>query len=276
MGMTLVARHGTWLLWGPWVDPTTRYALITAGTGFSHLGRGIKGKVAHSSFLRRELQREKVWSRIHLVPLLLAEGDRDAYRRQHAALEREKEIMKDVPGWEVCGPLAGGADGTVWTLANWHVAPPSFSATLDRCRQGRAYTTTRGFDLRTPLWCFDHASLYVMRFSPKLCSRTQSCEYALRRRSIAPCCVTLGCDKCCMRVPHKRLAASVLMRRALRQQRSHGRLCANCNGASGLACLLREICARSSRVASRLASAQGWYSALLLQPCAFVFALPGL
>ncbi|GBE79908.1 hypothetical protein SCP_0211100 [Sparassis crispa] len=50
--------------------------------------------------LRRELQREKVWSRIYLVPLLLAEGDRDAYRRQQAALAREKEIMKDVKGWE--------------------------------------------------------------------------------------------------------------------------------------------------------------------------------
>jgi hypothetical protein len=49
----------------------------------------------------RELQREQVWSRIHLVPLLVAEGDRDAYRRQQAALEREREIMKDVKGWEV-------------------------------------------------------------------------------------------------------------------------------------------------------------------------------
>lgn len=49
----------------------------------------------------RELQREKAWSRIHLVPLLLAESDRDVYRRDYAALEREKEIMKDVPGWEV-------------------------------------------------------------------------------------------------------------------------------------------------------------------------------
>ena len=53
------------------------------------------------ALLPRELQREKAWSRIHLIPLLLAEGDRDAYRRQQAALEREKEIMKDVPGWEV-------------------------------------------------------------------------------------------------------------------------------------------------------------------------------
>lgn len=48
----------------------------------------------------RELQREKAWSRIHLVPLLLAESDRDVYRREQAALAREKEIMKDVPGWE--------------------------------------------------------------------------------------------------------------------------------------------------------------------------------
>jgi NADH dehydrogenase (ubiquinone) 1 alpha subcomplex subunit 13 len=53
----------------------------------------------------RELEREKVWSRIHLVPLLLAEGDRDAYRREQAALAREKAIMKDVKDWEVRGCL---------------------------------------------------------------------------------------------------------------------------------------------------------------------------
>lgn len=52
----------------------------------------------------RELQREKAWSRIHLVPLLLAESDRDVYRRNFAALEREKEIMKDMPEWEVRFP----------------------------------------------------------------------------------------------------------------------------------------------------------------------------
>ena len=42
-----------------------------------------------------------MWSRIHLVPLLLAEGDRDVHRRQLAANAREQEIMKDVKGWEV-------------------------------------------------------------------------------------------------------------------------------------------------------------------------------
>jgi len=31
----------------------------------------------------------------------MAEGDRDVYRRAHAASTREKEIMKDVEGWEV-------------------------------------------------------------------------------------------------------------------------------------------------------------------------------
>ena len=49
----------------------------------------------------RELKREQAWSRINLVPLILAEQDRDAYRRTQAALAREKEIMKDVPHWEV-------------------------------------------------------------------------------------------------------------------------------------------------------------------------------
>lgn len=35
------------------------------------------------------------------MPLILAEQDRDAFRRQQAAIAREKEIMKDVPDWEV-------------------------------------------------------------------------------------------------------------------------------------------------------------------------------
>ncbi|KAI5476642.1 GRIM-19 [Pseudohyphozyma bogoriensis] len=73
-------------------------ALIFAGVaavcgfGFWRVGLG--------NLEKRELQREKVWSRIHLVPLLMAEADRDAYRREQAALEREKVIMKDVQGWQ--------------------------------------------------------------------------------------------------------------------------------------------------------------------------------
>jgi len=61
----------------------------------------------------RELEREKVWSRVYLLPALMAEGDRDMYRRQQAMIEREREIMKDVPGWEVsnngcCGDVLNG------------------------------------------------------------------------------------------------------------------------------------------------------------------------
>lgn len=33
--------------------------------------------------------------------MLLAEGDRDAYRREQAAVARERKIMEDVKGWEV-------------------------------------------------------------------------------------------------------------------------------------------------------------------------------
>ncbi|KZO98129.1 GRIM-19 protein [Calocera viscosa TUFC12733] len=67
-------------------------------------GFGIHG-VGMANREKRELLREKTWARIHLVPLLMAEGDRDMYRRTHAALEREKEIMKDVKGWQYGGKV---------------------------------------------------------------------------------------------------------------------------------------------------------------------------
>ncbi|KAK9457889.1 GRIM-19 [Dipodascopsis uninucleata] len=54
---------------------------------------------------RRELAREKAWARIHLLPVLQAEADRDAVRRYYNNLEREKAIMKGVPGWEDGKPV---------------------------------------------------------------------------------------------------------------------------------------------------------------------------
>lgn len=33
--------------------------------------------------------------------MLMAERDRRSYQREQESLEREKELMKDVPGWEV-------------------------------------------------------------------------------------------------------------------------------------------------------------------------------
>ncbi|KAA8916011.1 hypothetical protein TRICI_001826 [Trichomonascus ciferrii] len=49
---------------------------------------------------RNELARERAWSRIYLQPVLEAEADRDAVRRHFSALAKEKEIMKDVEGWD--------------------------------------------------------------------------------------------------------------------------------------------------------------------------------
>lgn len=40
-----------------------------------------------------ELAREKMWARIHLIPLLQAEEDRDQVRRYYADKEREKELL---------------------------------------------------------------------------------------------------------------------------------------------------------------------------------------
>ncbi|KAL1968244.1 hypothetical protein VTN77DRAFT_2079 [Rasamsonia byssochlamydoides] len=40
-----------------------------------------------------ELAREKMWSRIHLIPLLQAEEDRDQVRRYFADKAREKELL---------------------------------------------------------------------------------------------------------------------------------------------------------------------------------------
>lgn len=39
------------------------------------------------------MAREKVWSRIHLIPALQAEQDRDQVRRYLADQAREKELM---------------------------------------------------------------------------------------------------------------------------------------------------------------------------------------
>lgn len=48
-----------------------------------------------------ELQRETLWSRIHLVPLLQAEADRELMKQIQENRRRESKIMSGVPGWEV-------------------------------------------------------------------------------------------------------------------------------------------------------------------------------
>merc|ERR1712093_907550 len=53
--------------------------------GFYKVGKGIREQ--------NELTREKMWSRIHLIPLLTAEEDRDLVRRHYADQAREKALL---------------------------------------------------------------------------------------------------------------------------------------------------------------------------------------
>ncbi|RKP22742.1 GRIM-19 [Syncephalis pseudoplumigaleata] len=62
---------------------------------------------------RKEIEREKTWARIHLVPLLQAETDRDHYRREQAMQAEEEAIMRNVPDWEV--NAKGGASAVYHT-----------------------------------------------------------------------------------------------------------------------------------------------------------------
>ncbi|KAK4993217.1 hypothetical protein LTR66_006072 [Elasticomyces elasticus] len=65
------------------------YYLVAVGAimtyGFWKVGKGIREQ--------NELAREKMWSRIHLIPLLQAEADRDLVRRHLADKAREKELL---------------------------------------------------------------------------------------------------------------------------------------------------------------------------------------
>ncbi|EYE91930.1 putative NADH-ubiquinone oxidoreductase subunit GRIM-19 [Aspergillus glaucus CBS 516.65] len=42
---------------------------------------------------QHELAREKIWSRLHILPLLQAEEDRDQVRRHFADKARERELL---------------------------------------------------------------------------------------------------------------------------------------------------------------------------------------
>ncbi|KAJ3302493.1 hypothetical protein HDV03_004916 [Kappamyces sp. JEL0829] len=67
-------------------------------------------KTAEGNAERRELRREKVWARIHLIPLLQAEQDRDLVRRADILAAREAEIMKDTKDWaplDLKAPVGG-------------------------------------------------------------------------------------------------------------------------------------------------------------------------
>lgn len=55
--------------------------------------RNPRGTIANRYAFYSELAREKMWSRIHLIPVLQAEEDRDLVRRHWAEQAREKELL---------------------------------------------------------------------------------------------------------------------------------------------------------------------------------------
>lgn len=97
------ARRETWSSQDPAAYPLPYHALCPVRT--------LEASLIQSRSIYRELQREKAWSRIHLVPLLMAEGDRNLYQLQQAGLAKEKEVMKDVKGWEVSAVICLCDDG---------------------------------------------------------------------------------------------------------------------------------------------------------------------
>ncbi|KAJ3147133.1 hypothetical protein HDU86_008129 [Geranomyces michiganensis] len=72
--------------------------LVIFAAAFGVMGYGWYW-VAQANAERRELRREKAWTRISLVPLLQAETDRDLVRRLEAAANREAAHMENVEGW---------------------------------------------------------------------------------------------------------------------------------------------------------------------------------
>jgi NADH dehydrogenase (ubiquinone) 1 alpha subcomplex subunit 13 len=53
----------------------------------------VRGRIRTVLTSSSELAREKMWARIHLIPALQAEEDRDQVRRYLADKAREKELL---------------------------------------------------------------------------------------------------------------------------------------------------------------------------------------
>ncbi|KKY34066.1 putative nadh:ubiquinone oxidoreductase 14kd subunit [Diaporthe ampelina] len=64
--------------------------LLAIGGGVMLYGWYYFGKGARE---QRELAREKMWARIHVIPALQAEEDRDQVRRHLADQQRERDLM---------------------------------------------------------------------------------------------------------------------------------------------------------------------------------------
>merc|ERR1712115_62472 len=98
------------------------YYLVAMGAvctyGLWRYGQGIREQ--------NELAREKMWSRIHLIPLLQAEEDRDLVRRHLASQAMEKELL--------------GAETKVYNSDRFVRPNPKIKRSVDKLEPFRFFT----------------------------------------------------------------------------------------------------------------------------------------
>ncbi|KAG0647130.1 hypothetical protein D0Z07_7326 [Hyphodiscus hymeniophilus] len=84
-------RDDIWVLEGR--EGNTRAEVDIAFGCTGNYSAGLEWMDTMADVWDSELAREKMWSRIHLIPLLTAEEDRDLVRRHLADQAREKELL---------------------------------------------------------------------------------------------------------------------------------------------------------------------------------------
>ncbi|KAJ3136156.1 hypothetical protein HK100_002031 [Physocladia obscura] len=90
----------------------------TMGVGFYYVGL--------NNAERREIRREKAWTRISLVPLLQAETDRDVVRRLASARAKESSIMQEKHDWaavDLKEPVKGIKRYGIYDETHQHATP---------------------------------------------------------------------------------------------------------------------------------------------------------
>ena len=75
--------------------------------------------VANLVRLCSELAREKMWARIHLIPVLQAEEDRDLVRRHFAQQKMEQDIFGKAQSVYNSDRYARVLEGLCWDLRHW-------------------------------------------------------------------------------------------------------------------------------------------------------------
>jgi hypothetical protein len=75
--------------------------MVSTNSRWESRNRSTFNRESLQSNTPSELAREKMWARIHLIPLLQAEEDRDQIRRHFADAERQKALTGSDDGFKL-------------------------------------------------------------------------------------------------------------------------------------------------------------------------------